>query len=57
MPGSIVNALLEKLQREHGCIPVLKLAYDGVERASEETVLEAFIQQAREYALSKQKRT
>ena len=39
----------------HEGVPMLKLAYDGVERASETTVLEAFVHQAREYMLSKDK--
>ncbi|MDP6438530.1 MAG: acyl-CoA dehydratase activase-related protein, partial [Candidatus Brocadiia bacterium] len=49
MPGAMVDSLLEKFHRRHHGIPVLKLAFDGVEQASEETVLEAFVHQARQY--------
>jgi len=46
MPGTAVNAVLEKLQREHNDIPLLKLTFDGQEETNEETRLEAFIHQA-----------
>ena len=55
MPGAIVDSLLEKLRRDYDGIPVLKLAFDGVEQASETTMLQAFVHQARHYALSKQR--
>lgn len=45
MPGTTVNAVLEKLQRDHD-IPLLKLTFDGQEETNEETRLEAFIHQA-----------
>jgi predicted nucleotide-binding protein (sugar kinase/HSP70/actin superfamily) len=47
MPGAIVNGLLERLRRDHAGIPVLKLAFDGVEHVAEETLLDAFVHQAR----------
>jgi predicted nucleotide-binding protein (sugar kinase/HSP70/actin superfamily) len=50
MPGTIVNALLNKYRDEHGDIPVLKLSFDGVQQANEETRLEAFMHQARTLA-------
>ena len=53
MPGAIVDSLLEKFRRDHEGIPVLKLAFDGVEQASETTMLEAFVHQARQYVLSR----
>ena len=46
MPGTAVNAVLEKLQREHNDIPLLKLTFDGQEETNEETRLEAFLHQA-----------
>ena len=46
MPGTTVNAVLEKLQREHNDIPLLKLTFDGQEETNEETRLEAFLHQA-----------
>ncbi|MFQ5964927.1 MAG: acyl-CoA dehydratase activase [Candidatus Scalinduaceae bacterium] len=46
MPGTVVNAVLEKFQREHGGIPCLKLAFDGQEESNEETRIEAFMHQA-----------
>jgi len=55
MPGAIVDSLLEKLRRDYDGIPVLKLAFDGIEHASEATMLEAFVRQARDYMTSKRK--
>jgi len=53
MPGTIVDSLLEQFRHEHDGIPVLKLACDGVEQSSEETALEAFVHQARQYMESR----
>jgi len=50
LPGNIVNALLKKFSDNHPHIPVLKLSYDGLQQASEETRLEAFMYQARRLA-------
>jgi len=47
LPGNIVNALLKKFSDKHPDIPVLKLSYDGMQQAGEETRLEAFMYQAR----------
>ncbi|MEE9605359.1 MAG: acyl-CoA dehydratase activase [Candidatus Scalindua sp.] len=46
MPGTAVNAVLEKFQREHNGIPCLKLTFDGQEETNEETRIEAFMHQA-----------
>ncbi|ODS30598.1 MAG: putative CoA enzyme activase [Candidatus Scalindua rubra] len=46
MPGTTVNAVLEKFQRDHDGIPCLKLTFDGQEETNEETRIEAFIHQA-----------
>jgi len=53
MPGTIVNALLTKFSKDHD-MPVLKVAYDGLEQATEMIRLEAFMHQARERMLSRQ---
>jgi len=47
MPGTIVNALLTKFQKDFD-LPVLKVAYDGLEQATEMVRLEAFMHQCRE---------
>jgi len=47
MPGSIVNAILTRLQKDHD-IPVLKVAYDGQEQSNELIRIEAFVHQCRE---------
>lgn len=46
MPGTIVNAVLEKFQKDHEGIPCLKMAFDGQEETNEDTRLEAFMHQA-----------
>ncbi|GJQ50544.1 MAG: acyl-CoA dehydratase activase [Candidatus Kuenenia stuttgartiensis] len=46
MPGTIVNGILERFQRENAGIPCLKLSFDGQEQTNEETRLEAFMHQA-----------
>ena len=54
MPGTAVNAVLEKLQRDHNDIPLLKLTFDGQEETNEETRLEAFMHQAYQKMESRQ---
>jgi len=54
MPGTIVNALLTKFSKDHD-MPVLKVAYDGLEQATEMIRLEAFMYQCRERMLSRQR--
>lgn len=46
MPGTIVNAVLEKFQKDHEGIPCIKMAFDGQEETNEDTRLEAFMHQA-----------
>ncbi len=53
MPGSLVDGLLERFRRDHPGVPVLKLAFDGVEHTGEETQLEAFVHQARQHMASR----
>lgn len=49
LPGTIVNALLERFKREFNNIPVLKMAYDGTAQSAEETRIEAFMHQVASY--------
>lgn len=53
MPGTTVNAVLEKFQRDHGGIPCLKLTFDGQEETNEETRIEAFMHQTHQGMESK----
>lgn len=48
MPGALVNGLLEKFRADYG-LPVLKLDFDGVEQSGGDTLLEAFVHQARQH--------
>ena len=45
MPGTVVNGVLEKFQRDHYGMPCLKISFDGQEQTNEETRLEAFMHQ------------
>ena len=47
MPGTIVNALLTKFQKDWD-MPVLKVAYDGLQQATEAVRIEAYMHQCRE---------
>jgi predicted nucleotide-binding protein (sugar kinase/HSP70/actin superfamily) len=47
MPGTIVNALLTKFQKDFD-MPALKVAYDGLAQATESIRVEAFMYQCRE---------
>jgi predicted CoA-substrate-specific enzyme activase len=47
MPGTIVNGLLTKFQADFD-MPVLKVAYDGLEQSTEMIRLEAFMHQCRQ---------
>jgi predicted CoA-substrate-specific enzyme activase len=47
MPGTIVNALLTKFQKDFD-VPTLKVAYDGLAQATESIRVEAFMHQCRE---------
>ncbi|MDP6379749.1 MAG: acyl-CoA dehydratase activase [Phycisphaerae bacterium] len=49
MPGTIVNSFLNRFQEEFD-IPVLKVAFDGLEQATEMTRIEAFMYQCRQKA-------
>ena len=45
MPGTVVNGVLEKFQKDYYGIPCLKLSFDGQAQTNEETRLEAFMHQ------------
>jgi len=47
MPGTIVNALLTKFQKDFD-MPTLKVAYDGLAQSTESIRVEAFMYQCRE---------
>jgi predicted CoA-substrate-specific enzyme activase len=47
MPGTIVNALLAKFTKDWD-MPVLKVAYDGLQQSTELVRIEAFMHQCRE---------
>ncbi|MBM4034465.1 MAG: CoA activase [Planctomycetes bacterium] len=50
MPGTIVDALLERYRRFHPDMPILKMAYDGLTHVGEDTRIEAFVYQTRQHA-------
>ena len=50
MPGNIVAAVLRRLQRDLGDLPMLSIAYDGQRDASLEVRLEAFAEQVKSFA-------
>jgi len=49
MPGTISHAIMRRVRADHDQIPFLNMVYDGLEQATAETRLEAFMAQAREY--------
>jgi predicted nucleotide-binding protein (sugar kinase/HSP70/actin superfamily) len=46
MPGTVVNGVLERFQKDFYGMPCLKLSFDGQEQSNGETRLEAFMHQA-----------
>jgi len=57
MPGTIVSTLLKRYREENSNIPILNMAYDGQEQTNTLTRLEAFMHQATEFQLRKDKRS
>ena len=53
MPGTISHAIMRRVRSDHDQIPFLNMVYDGLEQATAETRLEAFMAQAREYGKKK----
>ena len=55
MPGTISNALMKKFRKLNDNIPVLTMYYDGMnQEQNEETRLEAFMHQARQFMVRKE---
>ncbi|MDI6640807.1 MAG: acyl-CoA dehydratase activase [Elusimicrobiota bacterium] len=52
MPGTIVAAILKSIKKDFNNIPVLNIAYDGLEEATTRIRLEAFAYQVKQYHLS-----
>ncbi|KAF0236291.1 MAG: CoA-substrate-specific enzyme [Prolixibacteraceae bacterium] len=50
MPGTIICAVSNDFKKDHHNIPWLNYAYDGQEDSSNETRLQAFMHQAKEYS-------
>jgi hypothetical protein len=50
MPGTIVEALLERYRQFHPETPILKMTYDGLTHLGEDTRIEAFMYQAHQHA-------
>ncbi|MEW6685344.1 MAG: acyl-CoA dehydratase activase [Candidatus Edwardsbacteria bacterium] len=53
MPGTIVATIMKRMKEDFPRIPMLVLAYDGLQKTFERTLLEAFVYQAREYSNEK----
>jgi predicted CoA-substrate-specific enzyme activase len=57
MPGTIVSTLLKRYREENSNIPILNMTYDGQEQTNTLTRLEAFMYQAKEFQIRKNKTT
>ena len=51
LPGTLVMAVSGSLRKDHDNLPWVDIAFDGQQDASIETRLQAFMHQAREFAL------
>ena len=49
MPGTITSAILNRAKKSHRDIPLLTIAYDGMEETNIRTRLEAFVYQVEQY--------
>ncbi len=49
MPGTTVNALLKRLKQDCNGIPILNVAYDGLDMSNNLPRLEAFVHQCKQY--------
>ena len=49
MPGTIVTAILKRVRKDYNNIPIMSIAYDGLEKTNTKTRLEAFMYQAQQY--------
>ncbi len=55
MPGTIVSSVSKKLREDLQGLPWIDMAYDGLEEATAQTRLEAFIHQAKGFKRSREK--
>ncbi|PIV56063.1 CoA activase [Candidatus Desantisbacteria bacterium CG_4_10_14_0_8_um_filter_48_22] len=55
MPGTNVSAVLTRVKKDFGDIPVLNMSYDGLEQTTARTRLEAFMFQAAQFKNSVQR--
>ena len=56
MPGTLISAVAPAFRKDHGSIPWLNVDYDGQDKGSMNTRLQAFVHQVREYAESNNRR-
>ena len=49
MPGTVVNAILKSVKQNCEDIPILNVAYDGLDMSNNALRLEAFVHQCRQY--------
>jgi predicted nucleotide-binding protein (sugar kinase/HSP70/actin superfamily) len=49
MPGTVSNAIMKRVRQDEDGVPFLNMVYDGLEQATAQTRLEAFVHQARDY--------
>jgi len=49
MPGTVVNSLLKRVKQDCEDIPMLNVAYDGLDMSNNSLRLEAFVHQCRQY--------
>lgn len=53
MPGTVVTAVSDQFKRDHDNIPYISIAYDGQEDTAIDMRLQAFMHQAKEFAMEK----
>ena len=53
MPGTLISAIAPAFRKDHDNIPWINVDYDGQDKGSLDTRLQAFVYQAREYAESR----
>ena len=55
MPGTLIASVSDNFRKDHNNIPFINIAYDGQDSVSLDTRLQAFVFQAKEYAIAAQK--
>jgi predicted nucleotide-binding protein (sugar kinase/HSP70/actin superfamily) len=55
MPGTVVSAISKRLKEDLNNVPILNMAYDGLEEPGRRTRLEAFIYQAKQFKENREK--